>query len=326
MEKNKRIDDIDILKAIGIILMILGHIGFGEIFDVWKASFHMPIFFLASGFLYKKSSFKFADFFKKKFKALIVPYISFGFLHYLIWFFINISNADKVDMKKPLINLFTFNNRDLPISGALWFLTALFFLEIVYYVLDNLDDKIKYFIIFSLSLFGCFITSFLRLPLSLDISFMALGLFECGRQFKSQFYDFGKAYSIIYTIIFTVIGSILSFVNGLIIVREGIYNNVLIYYLVALMMTYSMFNISHMLGKISKNWIYNELLFIGKNSIVYLCINQIVLLPMNSFISQLSFMPYKALAKVFSFFICMIIIHLITHILNNRNLKWLIGR
>ena len=44
MEKNKRIDDIDILKAIGIILMILGHIGFGKRLFICQYSFWLQDF------------------------------------------------------------------------------------------------------------------------------------------------------------------------------------------------------------------------------------------------------------------------------------------
>lgn len=54
MAEIKRLDEIDILKAIGIILMVMGHIGFGSIFDYWIHAFHMPMFYLISGFLYKR--------------------------------------------------------------------------------------------------------------------------------------------------------------------------------------------------------------------------------------------------------------------------------
>lgn len=59
MEEIKRDTDIDILKAIGIVLMIMGHIGFGGIFDYWIHSFHMPMFFIMSGFLAKRKKIDF---------------------------------------------------------------------------------------------------------------------------------------------------------------------------------------------------------------------------------------------------------------------------
>ena len=54
MKGSKRLEEIDILKSIGIILMVMGHIGFSGIFDHYIHSFHMPMFYIISGFLYKK--------------------------------------------------------------------------------------------------------------------------------------------------------------------------------------------------------------------------------------------------------------------------------
>ena len=43
----------DILKGLGILLMIMGHVGFGELFSKYIHAFHMPLFFLISGYFYK---------------------------------------------------------------------------------------------------------------------------------------------------------------------------------------------------------------------------------------------------------------------------------
>lgn len=50
----ERLDYIDIFRALGIILMVMGHIGFGSKFDKFIHAFHMPIFFWISGFFIKK--------------------------------------------------------------------------------------------------------------------------------------------------------------------------------------------------------------------------------------------------------------------------------
>ena len=54
---NERIKEIDILKGIGIVLMILDHcFGWGKDVFIHSViqSFHMPLFFIASGYLWKK--------------------------------------------------------------------------------------------------------------------------------------------------------------------------------------------------------------------------------------------------------------------------------
>ena len=42
--RKSRMDYIDIYRAFGIILMVMGHIGFGGKFDKFIHAFHMPMF------------------------------------------------------------------------------------------------------------------------------------------------------------------------------------------------------------------------------------------------------------------------------------------
>ncbi len=50
---NERKVELDILKGIGIIFMIMGHIEYGDIFNKLIYGFHMVLFICVSGFLYK---------------------------------------------------------------------------------------------------------------------------------------------------------------------------------------------------------------------------------------------------------------------------------
>ena len=52
--QKKRIDEIDVIKAIGIILMVVGHAE--APMKQFLYLFHMAIFFIASGFFFKPSS------------------------------------------------------------------------------------------------------------------------------------------------------------------------------------------------------------------------------------------------------------------------------
>ncbi len=71
---NYRIDWIDISKGFGIILVIWGHIAINDgPINIWISSFHMPLFFFLSGFVFKNEG-NFRDFFIHKFKANILLY------------------------------------------------------------------------------------------------------------------------------------------------------------------------------------------------------------------------------------------------------------
>ena len=70
---KKRIESVDLTRGLCIILMIMAHIGFGSFFDHYVHAFHMPIFFLVSGYFYKDKPLK--QFFWTKTKTLLLPYV-----------------------------------------------------------------------------------------------------------------------------------------------------------------------------------------------------------------------------------------------------------
>ncbi len=127
-ERNytNRIEYIDYYRAIGIVMMVMGHIGFGATFDKFIHAFHMPMFFLVSGFLYKRTDSKIYDVLIRKAKSLIVPYFVFGVFQCILYRFIFGFSFEHY------YHLLFFNFDGIPIAGALWFLTALFFTDMVF--------------------------------------------------------------------------------------------------------------------------------------------------------------------------------------------------
>lgn len=82
--------DIDICKGVAILLVILGHsfivfpINLHEIpwcyyTGNWIGSFHMPVFFLISGYLFSLSTKKgYRSLVSSRFKRIMIPYFSIG--------------------------------------------------------------------------------------------------------------------------------------------------------------------------------------------------------------------------------------------------------
>ena len=70
MERNKFID---VLKFAGICLMIIGHSGFGKCVDSIIYSFHMPLFFIISGYLYHQKDV--CSIINNSIHKLFIPYI-----------------------------------------------------------------------------------------------------------------------------------------------------------------------------------------------------------------------------------------------------------
>lgn len=127
--KHNRLVEIDILKGLGILAMVAGHVGFGELFNFAIHPFNMPLFFLVSGFLYRCKG-SFSLYIKKKLITLILPYILFGLLFCIIWSPVQLVHGE------PLLDLafhlFLMNSEGIPIGGALWFLTAFFFASVLF--------------------------------------------------------------------------------------------------------------------------------------------------------------------------------------------------
>lgn len=75
---DRRISWIDALKGLGMMLVILGHMTIPETARRFIFSFHMPLFFFVSGYLFKNNfSLKWS---LRKLDTLFVPYVVYGVL------------------------------------------------------------------------------------------------------------------------------------------------------------------------------------------------------------------------------------------------------
>lgn len=120
----QRIQHIDILKGIGIFLVVLGHVTTNNDLHKFIYAFHMPLFFIISGlFLHDQT-----NFIKSKAKSLLIPYISFGLLTFLYWLLIESRFRELPQGETFLsqfINLF-FPTGTQYYNIILWFLPCLF--------------------------------------------------------------------------------------------------------------------------------------------------------------------------------------------------------
>lgn len=325
MEKNKRFEEIDILKSFGIILMVMGHIGFTNIFDYYIHSFHMPMFYIISGYLYKESNLDLSQYACKKAKSLLIPYIIFAIFHLVCFYIMALMLGNKIN-ELPLVSIVWFNTDNMPISGALWFLTSLFFVDIFYYIISGIANKrLRYSIIIVISLMGCIIPYYTRLPWALDTAYMGVGLYAMGNGFKKYTQKIRRGKQLKIGIIALIIGSILTFINGYINVRQGRYSNIILYYVVAILMTYGLYVIAKQYSKYD-NFFIKELKFIGKNSLVYVCLNQIVLLIPNKILTLVDNKVVLLGGKVSVLVCSLIILHILVLILNKKKLRWILGK
>lgn len=102
--EKKRREDLDILKGIGILLMVYDHAinvcgGYDRMAFTHQyiQSFHMPLFFIVSGFLWKRRNNQ--EEIRRKTISLLVPYVMFAIVYLAL---ISIKATVKMDLKPVL--------------------------------------------------------------------------------------------------------------------------------------------------------------------------------------------------------------------------------
>ena len=138
--RAERLSWLDVLKGIGIILVVIGHVYSNRTVFNWLYSFHMPLFFLAAGWVYKEKS-VLIDI-KRRIQTIVVPYFSFGLLVLLYWQVIErrFRNSDTSFMDS-LLGLFSGCYDNLDFNVHLWFLPCFFVTVAFFNILVNLGGR-----------------------------------------------------------------------------------------------------------------------------------------------------------------------------------------
>ncbi len=285
---TSRIGYIDIFRSFGIITMVMGHIGYGTAFDHFIHAFHMPMFFWISGFLFNprsKDTVTFPALVRKKAKSLLCPYLVFGLGHYLLLLCGQIVMGAGID-PQPLLHLLWVNTDGLPICGALWFLTALFFADLLYFLMHKFlpNDWFKTLVIVPLALVGNYAASIFpfTLPYALGPCLVGIGLYHIG--YLCRKHGEGKLRSVFQlswlpSLLLGILTTFLIFRNGYINMRTQTYAAVPFFWVNAILSIIVGVNISRLIWpKLENRRIGKWLVGIGKDSIVYVCLNQIVIL------------------------------------------------
>lgn len=131
---------LDILKGFGIILVVLGHVYQNDLVFDWIYSFHMPLFFVAAGFVYKLTPV--LKHIKRRLFTVIVPYFSFGLIILFYWYFIERRfRASGDTLLDAFLGLLRGQYNLLEFNVHLWFLPCFFLTVVLFNILVNIDKK-----------------------------------------------------------------------------------------------------------------------------------------------------------------------------------------
>ncbi|RHR03116.1 hypothetical protein DWX68_02435 [Clostridium sp. AF20-7] len=173
----------------GIILVVIGHVYSNRTVFNWLYSFHMPLFFLAAGWVYKEKS-VLTDI-KRRIQTIVVPYFSFGLLVLLYWQVIERRFRDSdMGFTDSLFGLFSGCYDNLDFNVHLWFLPCFFVTVALFNILVNLGGrKFAYIAVVLMSLIYV-VLPMPELPWGINrvfkyIGFYAVGVFLAGRETRT---------------------------------------------------------------------------------------------------------------------------------------------
>ncbi len=194
--KNNRYENIDLLKGMVIIIVVLFHLTFfhqgGQIIRRFCTPFFMQLFFFVSGIFFTKKK-SFVEYITNKINRLIIPLLFFYFSNYFIGFLashlLKFGDTGLVDKFSFYSLLDLFNGKEhFTYSGALWFIVCLFNVYILYYFINLINNSaIKWILVFSLSIFSYTLSSLeINIPYFIDSSLSVLPFFYLGHFLKSH--------------------------------------------------------------------------------------------------------------------------------------------
>lgn len=294
---KKRLDYFDVVKGIGVILVLLGHLQGEDIFCYspfilpmcqWIFSFHMPLFFIVAGMLicYKKDMDKdMKDIAKRRFKGIMVPYYWFSFFYMTVVVAAYIKK--QILVGTVWLNLwYVFSCYGM---NVLWFLPAIFFGELLFlFLMKKLGTK-KAVVVIVLQCVVALIFAYLMRQGTYDTtikegahelaiallrpfvacSFIAIGYF--GFEFMSKKMDSDKE-GVNIKVLFIgiglmILGFFLVWINSAVDFRSMVFKNVASYYICSCASSFGLILICKNMKP------FRILKFYGVNSLIFMAVH-----------------------------------------------------
>lgn len=297
---EKRIYWIDYAKAFCIFLVVLGHSYLPESAKNVIYVFHIPLFFFISGTLFSFEKHPvYTSFLKKKVLQILIPYLFFNITTYIFWYFIGRKVGNDIEIglqpQKQLIGILWGNdwNHYLEHCSPMWFLTCLFMVENLYYIIfKHISSNLKIIGIMVFVVIGYVDYKFnpIRLPWGLNVAMLMIVFYGIGSILHSSIINIKKQSSfnwLLITIVSLIGILIISILNGKVEVSIGEYQNYFLFIVGAIFGILFIFSLSN-----SITLYFNQIQFfqyIGKNTIIILGFHLLA----GSFIKAITFYLFK---------------------------------
>lgn len=323
MEKNNRLIHIDYLRSFGMILIIMGHIHFSEGFDHYIHAFHVPLFFFISGFFFKTGKYDLKNFVIKKTKGLLIPYFLWAVIYEIIALFFNKQNWSGIIWNNTVL---------VPIGGALWFLTALFFVEIIgFLILGFRKNSVRILLSLLIVSFGMF--HFVHLPFSIDAALVALGFWITGYFYNTFILAklSAKNINIFFIAILIAVNAIIIIFSPNVNMKNCVFGNVFLFWfnsLLAILIFLQFFQWLHQKTDFKNTKFSGFFIQIGINTIVFLLAHQLIIQIIKLALDKCGIDLYTSnvFIKTSSLLIILIVCHTMSIFLKKKPFSILLGK
>ena len=320
---------IDYAKCFSIFLVVLFHTNpnlEGFVFDFLKL-LRMPAFFLISGFLFDIDKWNnFYKFIHHRVKRLIVPYFWFSLIFYILWLIVGRTIVGEEEMLiSPFTPIIEFL-RGTPkiILAPYWFITCLFSIQTIFYLLRKLIKSNSLLICTTCSLYFIVLSfNLTNLPWCIDKALLYLPFYAVANILKIQI-EHIKHNNIIGNITSIVITLILLYINNII---DNLYINHILYIMSGICIIYAYIAfckfISQKIGSI------NIIKYIGDNNIITLALQNYII----GCVKIISILLFSANMLASNYYFINIVVAIITIMISmifaiviNRYAPFIIGK
>lgn len=293
---NGRNHDVDAMKGVAMMLVIIGHSFIAGYYGINKIifSFHMPFFFILAGYFACATSYH--QVLNKSYHRLIVPYLLSAFIVVLIalgYGDIELAKGKLLAILFPRGFHSQLNGYQLNVVvGATWFLLALFWARLIFNILLNIISRINHYRLIYLTVLSVAISTgsiylanrltllpFGILEGSQAIVYMAIG-YVLNKEItppniqQRLYNDVTQSIVLLASFVIWVIAILYSEID----MAPIHYRNYFLALLGALSGSYILYKFILLLSLFSKlSLLYNCIETIGRHSLLALCVHNVIL-------------------------------------------------
>lgn len=301
---------IDVLKGIGILLMVWGHTSVCSEMKVWIYGFHMPLFFFLSGYVFSYEKWErlgFCSFVLSRFKGLLLPYFTFSLINLIVKIAVDASKFGQTvcveNTKGYLIGILYSHDTMMPNCAPLWFLTALFTSSIYFWYLVRWGGKnvrislfmmLAYIVLLHIIVIELRAYGISQLPWHVDVAFVGSLFMFIGYRFKGFFQRSKASYKYnLFAAILIIVATFFISINGRINMVTNQYQNILLFIIGAVTMCVGLYIlVDYASKKKALSPMLAPFCYLGKHTLVFIGFNYMVNAFVRLLMEKMGILPY----------------------------------